>query len=106
MRLARLMHGRYRDCTGFANRISVGKWISLRPRKKKAMNSYRKLMVLAAASLLTLPACEQPRNANEKDGLKDAFDTRPNEKLRDMGENMEKATKDFGSDVKNAVNPK
>jgi uncharacterized lipoprotein len=70
------------------------------------MKKYSKVVVLAAVSLLTLPACEQPRNANQKDGIKDALDTRPNEELRDLGENMEKASKDLGSDIKDSVKPK
>ena len=70
------------------------------------MKKYRKLFVLVAASLITLPACEQPKNANKKDGIKDALDTRPNEELRDLGEDMEKAAKDVGRDMKNAVKPK
>ncbi len=70
------------------------------------MKKYRKLFVLVAASLITLPACEQPKNANKKDGIKDALDARPNEELRDLGEDMEKAAKDVGRDMKNAVKPK
>ena len=70
------------------------------------MKKYRKLFVLVAASLIMLPACEQPKNANKKDGIKDALDARPNEELRDLGEDMEKAAKDVGRDMKNAVKPK
>ena len=70
------------------------------------MKKYRKLFILVAASLITLPACEQPKNANKKDGIKDALDARPNEELRDLGEDMEKAAKDVGRDMKNAVKPK
>ncbi len=70
------------------------------------MKKYRKLFILVAASLITLPACEQPKNANKKDGIKDALDARPNEELRDLGEDMEKAAKDVGRDMKNAIKPK
>jgi hypothetical protein len=64
-----------------------------------------KLLILSLG-FVALPACDQFPNANKKDGIKDALDTRPNEKLRDMGEDMERATKDVGRDLKNAVDPK
>lgn len=67
---------------------------------------HRKLLILVAASLITLPACDQSKDANTKDGIKDALDTRPNEELRDLGEDMDKAAKDVGRDIKNAVKPK
>ena len=40
---------------------------------------------------------------NVADGIKDALDARPNEKMRDLGEDIEKAAKDIGRDVKDAV---
>ena len=60
--------------------------------------------LLIAAALLTLPACEQkPANVNQKDGIKDALDTRPNEGLRDAGEDVQDAAKDVGKDLKDAA---
>ena len=70
------------------------------------MEMHRKLIILVAASLLALPACEQQPNANKTDGIKDALDARPNEKLRDLGEDIGKAAKDVGRDIKNAVKEK
>ncbi len=70
------------------------------------MKMHRKLFVLVAVSLITLPACDQAKDANKKDGIKDALDTRPNEELRDLGEDIDKAAKDVGRDIKNAVKPK
>ena len=72
--------------------------------KLQNMKLRNQLLVLIA-SLLVLPACEQQPNANQKDGIKDALDTRPDEKMRDLGEDMEKAAKDVGRDLKNAVKP-
>ena len=69
------------------------------------MKMHRKLFILTAASLLTLPGCEQQPNANKTDGIKDALDIRPNEKIRDAGEDIEKAAKDVGRDLKDAVKP-
>ena len=69
------------------------------------MKMQRKLFILVAASLITLPACDQSKDANKKDGIKDALDIRPNEELRDLGEDMDKAAKDVGRDIKNAVKP-
>ena len=67
------------------------------------MEMHRKLFVLIAAALLTLPACEQHPNANKTDGIKDALDARPNEEMRDLGEDIGKAAKDIGRDIKDAV---
>ena len=70
------------------------------------MKQYRKLLLLVVASLLTLPACDQTPNANKTDGIKDALDARPNEELRDLGEDVEKAAKDVGRDIKDAIKVK
>ncbi len=70
------------------------------------MQQYRKLLLLVVASLLTLPACDQTPNANKTDGIKDALDARPNEELRDLGEDVEKAAKDVGRDIKDAIKVK
>ena len=66
----------------------------------------RNTLLVFIASLIVLPACEQQPNANQKDGIRDALDTRPDEKMRDLGEDMEKAAKDIGRDLKDAVKPK
>lgn len=61
-------------------------------------------LLLIAAALVALPACEQkPANVNQKDGVKDAFDARPNEGLRDAGEDVHDAAKDVGKDLKDAA---
>ena len=65
------------------------------------MKLYR--YILIAATLLTLPACEQNSNSNRTDGVQDALDVRSNEKLRDAGEDIEEAAKDVGHDIKDAV---
>ena len=70
------------------------------------MEKHRKLFILIVASLFTLPACEQHPNANKTDGIKDALDARPNEKMRDLGEDIGKAAKDIGGDIKDAVKEK
>ena len=78
----------------------------LNHRKLINMEIHRKLVILIAASLLTLPACEQQPNANKTDGIKDALDARPNEEMRDLGEDIGKAAKDIGGDIKDAVKEK
>lgn len=62
--------------------------------------------LLIAAALLALPACEQRSNINQTDGVKDAFDARPHEEIRDAGEQIGEAVKDAGRGIKNAVNDK
>jgi hypothetical protein len=60
--------------------------------------------LLAATSLLALPACNpQKPIVDQKDGIKDALDSRPNEGLRDAGEDVQDAVKDVGKGVKDAV---
>ena len=70
------------------------------------MKQYGQHLILVAVSLLTLPACEQTHNANKTDGIKDALDARPNEELRDLGEDAGKAAKDVGRDIKDALKDK
>jgi hypothetical protein len=61
-------------------------------------------LLLAAALLVTISACDS--NGNQRDGVKDAFDSRPNEGLRDAGENLGEAVEDAGRGIKDAVNDK
>jgi hypothetical protein len=62
--------------------------------------------IILALALVTLPACDQRPNGNQKDGIKDALDVRPNEGVRDLGEDVGKAAKEIGSDIKDAVKDK
>jgi hypothetical protein len=66
------------------------------------MKSPSYLLIVVALSLL--PACEQTSNVNQTDGVKDALDVRPNEGIRDAGEEIGNAVKDAGGDIKDAVN--
>ena len=59
--------------------------------------------VLFTVALLTLSACDQNANLNRTNGMKDALDARPNEGIRDAGEEIGHAVKDAGRDIKNAV---
>lgn len=61
----------------------------------------RQAVIIAA--LLTLSACEKQPGANRTDGVRDAFDARPNEKARDAGEDIADGVKDAGRDLKEAV---
>ena len=74
--------------------------------KSIIMEMHRKLFIVIAVSLLTLPACEQPPSVNKTDGIKDALDIRPNEEMRDLGEGIGKAAQDVGRDIKDAVKDK
>lgn len=59
--------------------------------------------VLIAVSFITLGACEQKPNLNQTNGVKDALDARPNEGIRDAGEDVGRAVQEAGRDIKNAV---
>jgi len=65
------------------------------------MKPYRYLLV--AAALLAVPACDQNSNVNQKDGVKDALDARPNEGVRDAAEDAGDAVRDAGHDAKDAI---
>ena len=58
--------------------------------------------VLIAITLLVFPACEQS-SPNQTNGVKDAIDSRPNEKLHDAAEDAGDAVKKTGHDIKDAV---
>jgi len=65
------------------------------------MKLYRYLLV--AAALLAVPACDQNSNMNQKDGVKDAMDNRPNEGVRDAAEDAGDAVRGAGHDAKDAI---
>ncbi len=58
---------------------------------------------LLAATLLTLPSCERTPNIDRADGIKDAFDARPHEGVRDAGEDVGNAVRDAGRAAKDAA---
>ena len=62
-------------------------------------------LFILAAILLALPACERdkPVTGKAKDGINDALDRRPGEKVRDASEDATDAIKDAGKEVKDAV---
>ena len=63
------------------------------------------LLLIALATFLVLPACEQdkPVTGKAKDGINDALDRRPGEKVRDAAEDAADALKDAGKEAKEAV---
>lgn len=62
-------------------------------------------LLIVASALLIMPACEQKpvHNSNSKDGIKDAFDNRPNEEVRDAVEDAGDAVRDAGRETKDAI---
>ena len=60
---------------------------------------------IVAAALIIVPACEQKpvHTPNSKDGIKDAFDNRPNEEVRDAVEDAGDAVRDAGRETKDAI---
>ena len=48
-----------------------------------------------------MPGCEKQPSANQADGIKNAFDSRPNEGICDAGEDIGDAVKDAGRGIKN-----
>ncbi len=60
---------------------------------------------IALSTLLALPACDRnkPITGKFKDGLNDALDRRPGEKVRDTVEDTTDAVKDAGEEIEDAV---
>ncbi len=58
--------------------------------------------ILIAIALVVFPACEQT-GPNQTNGVRDAIDSRPNEKLRDAAEDAGDTVKKTGHDIKDAV---
>ena len=60
--------------------------------------------ITLAGALFAFAACEPKTPAEKvKDKVGDALDSRPNEKLRDAGENVKDAAKDAKDGVKDAA---
>lgn len=62
-------------------------------------------MLMIAATLMALPACDQPKTGTEKvmDNVDDALDRRPGEKARDAAEDASDKLEDAGKDIKESV---
>jgi len=73
-------------------------------RRERAQTSgmkLRALMLVAAVSLLALPACEKktvPEKVDDK--VDDALDRRPGEKVRDAAEDVKDGVKDAAKELK------
>ncbi len=59
--------------------------------------------LLVAASLATFTACEKKDTPDIKEKVDDALDRRPNENLKDAGEDLKDAAKDVGDEVEDAA---
>lgn len=62
--------------------------------------------ILGVALLFAVTACDnRPKSVGEKveDRVKDGLDARPNEKAKDLGEDLRDTAKDAGRDVRDAV---
>jgi hypothetical protein len=62
-------------------------------------------LLLVAATIIILPACEEPKTPGQKIGnaIDDALDKRPGEKALDAAEDTRDAIKNATRDVKDAV---
>lgn len=62
-------------------------------------------MLMIAATIMMLPACDQPKTGTEKvmDNVDDALDRRPGEKVRDAAEDASDKLEDVGKDIKESV---
>lgn len=60
------------------------------------------LLLAITVTLAGFVACEEkPKTIPDK--IKDGLDARPNEKIKDAGENIKEATKDAGGAVKDKL---
>ena len=63
-------------------------------------------LLVISALFVAMPACERKETSTEKvkDGVNDALDRRPGEKVRDAAEDVKDAVKDAAHETKDAVN--
>ena len=59
--------------------------------------------LIASLAFCFIASCERHESEKVKDKVNDALDRRPNEKLRDAGEDIGDAAKDAGKDLKDAA---
>jgi hypothetical protein len=74
---------------------------------KEILVKTKTIMVAALLGLsLGMTACDKKEGPMEKmsDNVKDGLDARPNEGIKDAGENVKDAAKDAKEEVKDAVN--
>ena len=69
------------------------------------MKLYYLNMLLIVATVVVLPACDQPQTVTEKvmDNIDDALDRRPGEKALDATEDASDKIKEIGKDIKEKV---
>ncbi len=78
--------------------MAVAPWSSTMPAMKPLY------LFIAAAALLASPACKKQSTTDKvKDGINDALDRRPGEKVRDAAEDATDAIKEAGKDAKDAL---
>lgn len=74
--------------------------------QQRLQAAFAAILVLLAGLTLTLVSCERKSDSlgeRVEDRVKDALDRRPNEKIKDVAEDVEDAAKDIQESVKEAV---
>ena len=69
------------------------------------MKPYYFFILIIAATILVLPACDQPQTGTDKvmNKVDDALDRRPGEKVRDATEDLGNELEDAGGEIKESV---
>ena len=69
------------------------------------MKPYYLLILIITATILVLPACDQPQTGSDKvmNKVDDALDRRPGEKARDAAEDIGNELEDAGGEIKESV---
>lgn len=69
------------------------------------MKPYFLLILIITATILVLPACDQPQTGTEKvmDKVDDALDRRPGEKVLDAAEDLGDELEDAGGEIKESI---
>jgi len=69
------------------------------------MKPYFLLTLIITATILVLPACDQPQTGTEKvmDKVDDALDRRPGEKVLDAAEDLGDELEDAGGEIKESI---
>lgn len=70
--------------------------------------AFAAVLALLAGAALTLVSCSEKKSGSlserVEDRVNDALDRRPNEKVKDVAEDVEKAAGDIKESVKDAIN--
>ena len=86
--------------------VGMARWMQPNSQMEKMkMKPYYFFILIIAAAILVLPACDQSQTGTDKvmNKVDDALDRRPGEKVRDAAEDIGSELEDAGGEIKESV---